>query len=82
MMPFMKKKTQDDQLVVNGTLNPQGNARAKVENDIAFLRERIAAMQSQLQPNKLLIEHYQSMLRSRESVLKWLMDGCDDETTN
>jgi hypothetical protein len=22
------------------------------------------------------------MLKSRESVLKWLMDGCDDETSS
>lgn len=82
MLPFIKKKMQDDRLVVNGTLNQQSNARAKVENDIAFLQERIKAMKAQSLPNKQLIEHYQSMLKSRESVLKWLMDGCDDETTS
>lgn len=82
MLPFIKNKMQEDRLVVNGTFNAQSNARAKVENDIAFLHERVKAMQTQPQPNKLLIEHYQSMLKSRESVLKWLMDGCDDETTH
>ena len=59
-----------------------GSARIKVEQDIAFLTERIAAMQAHPNSNTMLIEHYQSMLKSRESVLKWLLDGCDDETTN
>lgn len=57
-----------------------GNTRIKVEQDIAFLTDRIAAMKQQQTPNSKLIEHYQAMLNSRESVLKWLMDGCDDET--
>lgn len=57
-----------------------GNTRIKVEQDIAFLTDRIAAMKQQPNQNTKLIEHYQSMLNSRESVLKWLMDGCDDET--
>ncbi len=57
-----------------------GNTRIKVEQDIAFLSNRLAAMSAQPNPNPQLIEHYQTLLRSRESVLKWLMDGCDDET--
>lgn len=82
MLPFMQKKQHDNRLVVDGTLSQSGNARIKVEQDIAFLTSRIAAMQAHPQPNTMLIEHYQSMLKSRESVLKWLLDGCDDETSS
>lgn len=81
MLPFIQKKLQDNRLVIDGALSPHGNARIKVEQDIAFLNDRIVAMQSHPRPNTMLIEHYQSMLKSRESVLKWLLDGCDDETT-
>ena len=82
MLPFMQKKQHDSRLAADGTLNLTGNARVKVEQDIVFLTERIAAMQAHPQPNAMLIEHYQSMLKSRESVLKWLLDGCDDETSS
>ncbi|MEN0036029.1 MAG: hypothetical protein AAGC78_03135 [Cellvibrio sp.] len=82
MLPFIQKKLQDNRLVVDGTLSAHGNARIKVEQDIAFLTDRIDAMKVHPRPNTMLIEHYQSMLKSRESVLKWLMDGCDDETTS
>lgn len=81
MLPFIQKKMQDNRLVVEGELSPHGNARIKVEQDIAFLSDRIAAMKAHPRPNTMLIEHYQSMLKSRESVLKWLLDGCDDETS-
>jgi hypothetical protein len=82
MLPFIQKKLQDNRLVVDGTLSAHGNARIKVEQDIAFLTDRINAMKVHPRPNTMLIEHYQSMLKSRESVLKWLLDGCDDETTS
>ncbi len=82
MLPFIEKKLQDNRLVVDGALSQPGNARVKVEQDIAFLSDRISAMQSHPRPNTMLIEHYQSMLKSRESVLKWLLDGCDDETSS
>lgn len=82
MLPFMQKKQHDNRLAMNGALSQTGNARAKVEQDIVFLTERITAMQAQPHPNAMLIEHYQSMLKSRESVLKWLLDGCDDETSS
>lgn len=75
MLSFNDKKTLDHRVT-----NPQGNARMKVEQDIAFLTDRIHFMKQQAHPNTQLIDHYQSMLKSRESVLKWLMDGCDDET--
>jgi hypothetical protein len=82
MLPFMQKKQPDKRLVVDGALSQTGNARAKVEQDIVFLKDRITSMQTQAHPNTMLIEHYQSMLKSRESVLKWLLDGCDDETSS
>ena len=82
MLPFIQKKLQDNRLVANGAISPHGNARVKVEQDIAFLVDRISAMQAHPRPNTMLIEHYQSMLKSRESVLKWLLDGCDDETSS
>ena len=82
MLPFMQKKQPDNRSMADGTFSLTGNARVKVEQDIVFLTERIASMQAQPQPNTMLIEHYQSMLKSRESVLKWLLDGCDDETSS
>ena len=82
MLPFMNKKSSHNHSPADGALSAQNNARVKVEQDITFLTERIAAMQAHPRPNAMLIEHYQSMLRSRESVLKWLLDGCDDETSS
>ncbi len=82
MLPFSDKSPQNNRYTGDQLVSPHGNARIKVEQDIAFLTDRIAAMKSQPRPNSLLIEHYQSMLKSRESVLKWLMDGCDDETSS
>lgn len=82
MLPFIEKKVHDNRFAADSMLSPQAGARIKVEQDIAFLSDRIAAMQQQSKPNTMLIEHYQSMLRSRESVLKWLLDGCDDETSS
>lgn len=81
MLPFMNNKSHDPRRP-HESLSPQGSARLKVEQDIAFLSDRIKAMQQQPRPNAMLIEHYQSMLRSREAVLKWLLDGCDDETSS
>jgi hypothetical protein len=81
MLPFSQKKQPDSQLVIDGTLNRRSNVRAKIEQDIAFLTDRLAAMREQPKPNNMLIEHYQTMLTSRESVLRWLLDGCDNETS-
>lgn len=81
MRPFIEKKLQDNRFTNDQLASPHGNARIKVEQDIAFLTDRIAAMKLQARPNAMLIEHYQAMLKSRESVLKWLLDGCDDETS-
>jgi hypothetical protein len=83
MLPFTQKKTQENRHIVegSGSFNAQGNARIKVEQDIDFLTDRIKVMQAHPNPNHMLIEHYQSILKSRESVLRWLLDGCDDETS-
>ncbi len=81
MVPFGEKNPRDNRLLSGERTQQPGSARVKVEQDIAFLSERIAAMKAHPNPNTMLIDHYQSMLSSRESVLKWLLDGCDDETT-
>jgi hypothetical protein len=47
----------------------------KIERDIAFLTDRIAAMKLQPRPNQPLIAHYEGMLTSRTAVLKWLLDA-------
>lgn len=53
----------------------------KIERDIAFLTDRIAAMKLQPKPNQPLIAHFEGMLDSRASVLKWLQDGRLKKTT-
>ncbi|ACE84222.1 hypothetical protein [Cellvibrio japonicus] len=52
--------------------------RDKVERDIAFLLDRLAAMKLQPKPNTQLIAHYETMLKSRQAVLNWLLDGHDN----
>lgn len=54
--------------------------REKVEKDIAFLTDKIERMTQQSSPNNLLIAHYSEMLKSRQAVLKWLMDGATTQT--
>lgn len=49
--------------------------RLKVEQDIAFISDRIADLQTRPRPNRIVIETYQTMLDSRLSVLKWLQHG-------
>ena len=55
--------------------------REKVKTDIAFLTDKIDRMMQQPRPNHMLIEHYRDMLKSRQAVLSWLMDG-EVETSN
>jgi len=50
----------------------------KIEQDIAFLTERIARMRRLPNPNLQLITHYEAMLRGRSAVLSWLQDGDND----
>lgn len=52
----------------------------KIEQDIAFLRERIWGMKNQSNPNTVVLKTYETMLESRLSVLKWLEDYCPDQT--
>jgi hypothetical protein len=49
--------------------------RSKVEQDIEFLTDRIAALKSQPRPNRVVIDTYQTMLDSRLSVLRWFQHG-------
>jgi len=65
----------DPSLVVGGHLANASRVREKVRQDIAFLRDRITALESQQRPNQPVIDTYRTMLDSRESVLKWLEHG-------
>ncbi len=49
--------------------------QTKIEQDIAFLYDRIACMKRQPRPNPQMIAHYEAMLRGREAVLNWLQNG-------
>lgn len=67
-------------LVVNGQLSESAGVQHKVEQDIAFLRHRIELMKKQKIPNNIVITTYESMLKSRLSVLAWLRDGSKEES--
>lgn len=58
----------------NQSINTEA-IRLKVEQDIAFLSDRIADLQSRPRPNRVVIDTYQTMLDSRLAVLKWLQHG-------
>lgn len=62
-------------LVVAGHLANASRVREKVRQDIAFLEDRIASLESQQRPNRPVIETYRTMLESRQSVLRWLEHG-------
>lgn len=62
-------------LVAGGQLGRAESVRRKVEQDIAFLQDRIESLQSHPRPNLPVIETYQTMLSSRRSVLRWLEHG-------
>lgn len=78
MLPPIEKSIHKPKLVENGKLKDAAGVRLKVEQDIAFLTDRISLMQQHPRPNLQLIEHYESMLKSRRSVLAWLLDGCEE----
>lgn len=46
---------------------------AKVQADIRFLISRIALLNTQANPNPVILQTYQEMLESRQAVLDWLM---------
>ncbi len=68
-------------LVQGNQLNEAENVRRKVEQDIAFLTDRIASLEAHHRPNQPVIDTYRSMLASRRSVLNWLNHGhLEDDT--
>lgn len=70
-------------LVQGNQLNEAENVRRKVEQDIAFLTDRIASLEAHHRPNQPVIDTYRSMLASRRSVLNWLNHGrLDDDIPN
>ncbi|RYZ87520.1 MAG: hypothetical protein EOO68_27545 [Moraxellaceae bacterium] len=44
----------------------------KVENDIAFLADRMELLEKQTKPNAVILQTYKDMLESRQAVLGWL----------
>lgn len=64
--------------VVGGQLANASKVRLKVRQDIAFLTDRIASLESHPRPNHPVINTYKGMLESRQSVLKWLEHGEPD----
>lgn len=66
-------------LVQGSQLHDAENVRRKVEQDIAFLTDRIASLEAHHRPNQPVIDTYRSMLASRRSVLNWLNHGRMDE---
>lgn len=49
----------------------------KVTEDIRFLQDRIERIKSQSAPNTTVLKTYQSMLESREVVLKWIHENSE-----
>jgi hypothetical protein len=75
-------KTNNEKVaLVSGQLTDTFAVRTKVEQDIAFLTGRINSMEKHPRPNKIVLDTYKGMLRSRVAVLKWLIHGSDDDET-
>ncbi|HWV14322.1 MAG TPA: hypothetical protein VN030_02740 [Cellvibrio sp.] len=57
-----------------------------VENDIAFLTERLRILEKQKAPNAVMLQTYRDMLDSRLAVLNWLRQGntkpCSQKDSN
>jgi len=51
----------------------------KVEDDIAFLTERLQLLQQQNKPNTVILQTYKDMLESRHAVLQWLRQNSTPE---
>lgn len=66
-------------ILVAGQITDTSAVRFKVEQDIAFLTGRINNMEQHPRPNKIVLETYKGMLKSRVAVLKWLIHGQDDD---
>ncbi len=68
-------------IIVDGQLTEVANVQFKVEQDIAFLQHRISLMKKQTAPNKIVLETYENMLKSRKAVLTWLHEGATNINT-
>ena len=66
-------------MVIGGQITESAGVQTKVEQDIAFLKHRIELMRKQASPNTMVIDIYESMLKSRLAVLSWLQDGNTDD---
>lgn len=77
----MKAHTER-KILVGGQLTDTSAVRTKVEQDIAFLTDRITSMEKHSHPNKIVLETYRGMLKSRVAVLRWLMHGSDEDDTS
>jgi hypothetical protein len=63
----------------NTELNSEEVAR-KVEEDIAFLSERLHLLEQRSKPNAVILQTYKDMLESRRAVLDWLRQGDKSHT--
>lgn len=64
-----------DRLIPRSSYNASTAAIAtKVLADIHFLQDRISRIKKLQTPDPMVLQTYQSMLDSRESVLQWLKD--------
>lgn len=66
--PVIKDRT----LQIGGEHVNVNTVTSKVLEDINFLRNRIQMIENQSTPNPVILNTYQKMLESRESVLNWL----------
>lgn len=72
----------EQKILVGGHITDTAAVRAKVEQDIAFLTGQISNMEKHARPNKIVLDTYKGMLKSRVSVLKWLIHGSDEDETS
>ena len=80
MMGLSTQSTQ--QVLVGQRLTDTSAVRTKVEQDIAFLTSRIHSMEQHPRPNSIVLDTYKGMLKSRTSVLKWLIHGSVDDDSS
>ena len=66
-------------IIVNGQITEPVGVQTKVEQDVSFLQDRLQLMKNHPNPNRIVIEAYESILKSRMAVLSWLRDGNQDE---
>lgn len=67
-----EKPLQDRSLQIGSEHVNVNTVTNKVLEDIDFLRDRIRMLENQATPNTVILNTYQKMLESRESVLGWL----------